>query len=110
LECLKRSDYRTYILDLPGSSEAHRISICDVAFDLGMGAEDWSHSVSFLCKRCSEGRPHAHHDSELQGERPSLAVAAAARNADELARLIDAWKERSGYVGYVGTELAGDDV
>jgi hypothetical protein len=110
LDCLERSDYRTYILDVPGSSESQRASIGDVAFELGMGAEDWSQSVSFLCKQCSEGLPHATHDTELRSHRPDLAVAAAARSQDELSRLVDEWRRRSGYGGYVGTQLVADGV
>jgi tetratricopeptide (TPR) repeat protein len=101
---IERSEYRTFILDVPGSSEEQRASIGEVAGELGMGGEDWSQSVSFLCRNCSVGSPHASHDSELRGERPDLAVAAAARNERELGRLIEAWRHHARYDGYVGTQ------
>lgn len=107
LDRIQPSEYRTYILDVPGSSEEQRALLGDVAFDLGTAAEDWSQSVSFLCRRCSEGQPHERHDSELRGKRPNLAVAAAARNRDELDRVIGEWRQRAGYEGYVGSQLLG---
>jgi hypothetical protein len=108
LECLETSEFRTYILDVPGSSEAQRALLSEVAFDLGGAAEDWSQSVSFLCRRCSEGRPHERHDSELKADRPALAVAAAAKSEAAVRELIEAWRGRSGFSGYVGVSPAGD--
>jgi hypothetical protein len=102
LECLLPSDFSTFILDVPGSRLSERKALSDVAFELGGAAEDWSESVRFICRRCSEGRPHEQHDSELSGERPQLAVAAAARSSADLDRLILEWRERTGYDGYVG--------
>jgi hypothetical protein len=109
LQRLVRSEFHTYILDLPGSSESERATLGDVAFDRGAWAEDWSQSVSFLCRRCSTGRPHDGHDSELRGVRPALAVAAAARDDEDVRSLIDAWRERTAYVGHAGFIRAGDD-
>lgn len=108
LERLVRSEYHTYILDLPGSSESQRAALSDVAADRGTWAEDWSRSLTFLCRNCSLGLPHGSHDSELSGERPDLAVAAAARNEEELTELIENWRSSCGYSGYVGVVLAGD--
>ncbi len=109
LDRLQRSEYRTYILDVPGSSPEQRALLAVVAAELGTAAEDWSQSVSFLCRRCSEGRPHEHHDSDLQTERPELAVAAAARSEEELGRLVEEWRSRSAYAGYVGSQLVEDE-
>ena len=110
LDRIQVSAYRTFILDVPGSSEEQRSLLGDIAFELGAAAEDWSQSITFLCRRCSEGKPHERHDSELRQERPTLAVAAAARDRDELSRIIEEWRQRAGYDGYVGSQLLGDDV
>jgi hypothetical protein len=101
LERLRQSTFATFILDLPGSTPAIRDSLSDVAFRLGGAAEDWSESVSYLCRKCSEGRPHEHHDSDLQGTRPGLAVAAAARDLEHLDHIIASWRSESGYDGFV---------
>ena len=109
LERLERSAYRTFLLDLPGSSPEQRESLADVAHEVGAAAEDWSQSVRFLCRRCSEGTPHERHDSELRTVRPDLAVAAAARSEDELGELLQEWKRRSGYTGYVGSQAVEEE-
>ena len=109
LERLSPSSFNTYILDLPGSTESQRSLLGDVAFESGMAAEDWSQSVAFLCRSCSEGRPHESHDRDLGDSRPELAVAAAAEDENTLRELIARWQEKSGYGGYVGTTLVGDD-
>lgn len=108
LERLSRSGYRTYILDLPGSTEVQRALLGDVADDRDSWAEDWSRSIRFLCRSCSEGVPHEAHDAELKENRPELAVAAAARDEAEVRDLIAAWRERTGYDGYAGFSLADE--
>jgi tetratricopeptide (TPR) repeat protein len=107
---LERSPFRTYILDLPESTRAQRASLTDVAFDRGTWAEDWSESVTFLCRSCSYGLPHAEHDAALASSRPGLAVAVAARDPDEVDDLLARWREAVGYDGYAGVTLAGDDI
>lgn len=102
LALLEGSQFRTWILDLPGSTDEVRGLLSDVAFEFGCAAEDWSRSISYLCRACSEGRPHGHHDDDLKGSRPGLAVAAAARSETELEELLDLWRRRGGFDGFVG--------
>lgn len=55
--------------------------------------ENWAESVRFLCRACSEGRPHEHHDHELEpvsGEMIRLGL--AARSEEEVKRVLDLWK------------------
>lgn len=110
LDRLVRSVYRTFILDLPGSTAAQRAELAEVAFERGTWAEDWSRSVTFLCRSCSEGLPHTKHDSELGDRRPELAVAAAAKDAADLEGILDAWRKRAGFTGYLGFVDAGHDI
>jgi len=110
LERLEASSFRTYVLDLPGSTEEERSALEDVAFESAMAAEDWSRSVRFLCQQCSVGEPHEVHDRDLLGSRPELAVAAAAEDEKRLQELIDRWRIRSGYSGHVGITMADGDI
>jgi hypothetical protein len=106
---LSESDFHTYILDLPDSTPSQRALLAELAFTRGLAAEDWSESLRFICRSCSEGRVHERHDSELGGVRPELAVAAAARSAEEVERLLEEWRRESGYGGYAGfTRASGD--
>ena len=50
------------------------------AFDeSGIEYEDWTSNVRILCRQCSEGHPHEHHDDELKdnwNDRHALGIAA----------------------------------
>lgn len=105
---LERSPFRTYILDLPNSSPEQRAALGDVAFDRGSWAEDWSESVTFLCRSCSYGLPHAEHDSALAPSRPGRAVALAARDGNEIVEILAEWRTAVGYDGHAGFTLAED--
>ena len=109
LQRIGESQHRTYILDLPGSTPEQRARIGDVASRMGGAAEDWSQSIAFLCRQCSEGRPHEEHDRALRGDRPDLAVAAAASSEEQLTAIVEAWRGEVGYSGYVGWTVAIDD-
>lgn len=55
----------------------------------GVMAEDWTESLQFLCKACSEGRPHEHHDRDLQGAwRPLREVGLAVPPGEDAEGLI----------------------
>lgn len=107
LQRLEESSSRTYVLDVPGASADALLALSDVALRMGGAAEDWSRSMSYLCRRCSEGRPHDEHDQGLRGERPDLAVGAAASGDEHLERIIAEWRATSGHPGYVGWTPAG---
>lgn len=59
-----------------------------------LAGEDWTGSIRRLCKACSEGRPHDHHDEELpaEGWQPRRRLGLAARSQDELERLLGLWQ------------------
>lgn len=109
LERLEASDMRTYVLDLPGSTEDMRTTLEDLAFESGMAAEDWSRSVRFLCRKCSEGQPHELHDRDLAGVRGDVSVAVASAAEGSLEWLIEQWRQRSGYDGPVGVTAGEAD-
>lgn len=60
-------------------------------------AEDWTGNVRILCKQCSEGAPHTHHDSEVtkvwQSER-RLGVAVC--GGGNLPELFETWQKKTG--------------
>jgi hypothetical protein len=80
LELFESSRLNTYeaevVVGRPDDIET-LISALEVA---GILHEDWTVSVRILCKQCSEGRPHEHHDQELKRElsdRHVLGIASA---------------------------------
>lgn len=96
LGLLERSAYRTYEVHLHGVGEEHQERLRGLAEALEAGAENWSRSIRYLCRQCSEGRPHGEHDRELSGARPDLGFGVAARDDEHLARVLAEW---AGLVG-----------
>ena len=79
LKVLEVSSLHTFELILESTESAE--SLIAILEEHQLKAENWSKSVRFLCRACSEGRPHESHDHDLD-EPPSdlirLGVAAAA--------------------------------
>src|SRR5205807_1339264 len=67
LQLLKTSDFATFVAraELPDAGSPAK-SLAELADRMGGCAEDWSTSVRMLCKACSEGRPHATHDTHAR--------------------------------------------
>ena len=64
--------------------------------------ENWSRSIRYLCRQCSEGRPHETHDDARRPEIEGLGVGVAARDDAHLARVLAEW---AGVLG--GDRVAG---
>ncbi|WP_343623626.1 tetratricopeptide repeat protein [Roseateles puraquae] len=63
----------------------------------GFEGEDWTSSVHALCKACSEGRPHEHHDEacEEQAWQPQRSLGVAALAEGPLMATLRAWEQTS---------------
>lgn len=76
-----------------------------------IAAEDWSHSVRILCKQCSEGTPHEHHDqSQTTPQEPSGERLIAISGADEAAirQALADWSNSSRTLLELDCTLAAD--
>lgn len=62
LELIRPSAYGTYSAKFSNVATEQGQTLIQAAHAKGIEAEDWSESVQVLCKACSEGRPHAHHE------------------------------------------------
>lgn len=81
-----------------------------IARERGLAAENWTTSVRMLCKPCSEGRPHEHHDraaSAERGQEPQR-IAIAARTRGEVQDLLADWdaEGRGALVGEIQMEFS----
>lgn len=93
LEMFERGAYATYIVQAEvarAEQIAELESLCDAR---ELQVEDWSQNVRFLCRACSEGRPHDQHDHspaerEWQHKRR---IAIAARRPTDVQSVLDAW-------------------
>lgn len=93
LACWEEGGFSTFVVECEAASAEPLQQLGALASERGMKAEDWTQNVRMLCKACSEGTPHEHHDQELDaGWQTEREVAVAARDAAQLNALLDAWQ------------------
>jgi hypothetical protein len=93
LELLEHSPFVTYVADvkMPAGNESME-KLTEIATEQGGCAEDWSTSIRFLCKQCSEGRIHATHDTDAARPRGVHLVGLAARDRNHASDMLFAWE------------------
>ena len=70
LQLLLPSNLHTWSIRVKNCKQKHIDKLLKLCEDAGVEAEDWS-TVKWLCKKCSEGTPHEHHDEDLKVEDPA---------------------------------------
>ncbi len=89
LELLECSDFHTFRLEIQMDSRETVEDLKAVLAEHELFAEDWSGSIQMICRACSEGRPHQHHDRELSsGWESRRLLGVAARDEDRLRELL----------------------
>ena len=68
LELFEPSEYSTYAVVIHARGKNEIEEALSTASQMGIEAEDWTENIEVLCKQCSEGEPHDHHDTELEAE------------------------------------------
>lgn len=98
LEFWQRSNYSTYVIEalVPNALAVNTLDSLIVA--AGLALEDWGSNVQMLCKACSEGTAHEHHDTGNETAngaadwQPEREFGVAALNDQALADVLDAWQ------------------
>jgi hypothetical protein len=49
-----------------------------------------------LCKQCSEGKPHAQHDHELEKSHEEFTIAFASTSEEKLMHVLEDWYNKTG--------------
>jgi hypothetical protein len=93
LQLLERRPFATYTarVQMPSRHE-YLVQLTDVAVKRQAYAEDWSESVRFICKACSEGRVHQEHDREAARADGVHHLAIAARDRAHASGILRAWE------------------
>jgi tetratricopeptide (TPR) repeat protein len=63
LQLLRQSDFKTFSIVAETDSQDEIDQLAQLCDGEGIGFEDWT-TVRMLCKKCSEGIPHEHHDQD----------------------------------------------
>jgi hypothetical protein len=94
LELFEPSAFSTYVVIINVGSEVQLQSVLGAAVELGVGAEDWTANIAILCKQCSEGTPHEHHDTALETEwKDEHRIGVATDSERSFEELISKWKK-----------------
>ena len=94
LEMFTPSSYETRIATVSIASDAD-LEALDAAFATTHSSfEDWTQSVRTLCRACSEGLPHEHHDQEIEDEwKPERRLGIAAHPGDDIEGIFTVWQK-----------------
>lgn len=68
LELFDTSLHGTFEAEVRAGSQADIDALCALLEEADVDHEDWTTNIRVLCKQCSEGVPHDHHDAERNDE------------------------------------------
>jgi hypothetical protein len=101
LDLVRPSPFGTYVarVELPPKRHGKLVArLAEIAIEKGACAEDWSTSVRILCRACSEGRPHASHDTEAKPPETTHVIGIAARSRKHATSVLFAWESGEGSI------------
>lgn len=92
LELFEPSGYSTFEAEIQIGAEAELQKLCAALDERGIDCEDWTSNVRLLCKQCSEGRPHQHHDNTLKASGDGRhVVGISAVDSDQVRAVLETW-------------------
>jgi tetratricopeptide (TPR) repeat protein len=106
LELFEPSAYCTYEAELSVAQPEDIEALCAICDELAVACEDWTTSVRTICRQCSEGHPHQHHDSdleELREDRHSVGLASSDKAIVQQA--LEQWQNETRKVEYLELTL-----
>ncbi len=96
LELFERSEFATYVAHVQAEDPSDLESLQRIFSGSRSSVEDWTVNTRTLCRQCSEGRPHEHHDHELEKEwSVDHRLGIAVHPADNVRQLLDRWQAGS---------------
>jgi len=92
LQLISKSDCSTYSCIIYTNNDEHIEKLENICKKTNVEIEDWS-TVIYLCKQCSEGKVHEHHDNELNKvDSNERKIGFAAANYAEIASALYEWQ------------------
>ena len=95
LELFARLGFLTAGLKVEITSDDELEQLQDRLNQRKQGMEDWTSNVRFLCKQCSEGKPHEEHDEELASDewQATRHLGIATKDAELTKQILQDWQE-----------------
>lgn len=97
LELFEKSSFETCAVRVSVNEQSDLERLEEISAESRCVIEDWTANIRALCRQCSEGTPHEHHDQELQDEWHSeRRIGVAYQSMEEISQLFDMWQNSSG--------------
>ncbi len=95
LEKFEESSYSTVIASVKINSDDDLDTLEDIISDTPHEFEDWTTNIRTICRQCSEGKPHDHHDQDLAEEWVSeRTLGIAVSNKSSLDDVFTTWQSK----------------
>ena len=91
LERWQPSDVPTVVVSLTCRSDADALAATSMAQEADLICEDWTASIQWLCKACSVGRSHSHHDHEGDPKWHAQHLFGFASDPSAVSRFLESW-------------------
>jgi tetratricopeptide (TPR) repeat protein len=88
---LQKSDYLTFEITMEGSNPAEMKEFKRICEGYAVECENWTANTRILCKQCSEGTPHTHHDHKLKPEDGVFHFGLAGKNRPQIEQVLESW-------------------
>ncbi len=95
IELVQASDYHTFSVWVQTQSKIALERLEQLCDRHEAGFENWTNTLRHVCKQCSEGTPHEHHDKS-QDSPPADGIyqlGIAVKSEPELKKMLDAWEK-----------------
>lgn len=93
LELFEASPLDTYQANVKVSTDEDISALEKMLGEKDIPCEDWTTNYRIICKACSEGRPHEHHDNEGEKEWvPEHEIAIGSESEDEIKNILNNWE------------------
>jgi hypothetical protein len=96
IQHLVKSVYQTFTIKCKLPDLKLFTMLCERCEQADIETENWTTSVRILCRKCSEGKPHEHHDHDLEKTSDEYLLAFASTSTKKLKAVLDAWSSESG--------------
>lgn len=97
LEMFEPSHYSTVIVSVNIDRDEDLDRPEELFSDTPHEFEDWTTNIRNICRQCSEGIPHDHHDRDLTDEQLSdKTLGVAAYEGQSVVNVFEVWQRESG--------------
>jgi tetratricopeptide (TPR) repeat protein len=97
-ELFEPSDFNTYRLEIDAADASVVESLEKALGEAGLEVEDWTRTVNFICKQCSEGVPHDHEEAPAETAwQPARSLGIAATSQQAIDDVLAAWSATCGH-------------